>query len=65
MSPNLSTVDSRLSAAHHFITVDLVKNLDFGKFYLLTKNFTKSEVYCANVGTRTYTLFENSSKCRI
>ena len=28
------------------ITVDLVKNLDLVKFFLLTKNFTKSGLYC-------------------
>ena len=32
------------------ITVDLVKNLDLVKFFLLTKNFTKSGLYCiANI----------------
>ena len=29
------------------ITVDLVKNLDLVKFFLLTKNFTKSGLYCS------------------
>ena len=31
------------------ITVDLVKNLDLVKFFLLTKNFTKSGLYCISV----------------
>ena len=30
------------------ITVDLVKNLDLVKFFLLTKNFTKSGLYCSS-----------------
>ena len=38
------------------ITVDLVKNLDLVKFFLLTKNFTKSGLYCSTFGTSISTL---------
>ena len=31
------------------ITVDLVKNLDLVKFFLLTKNFTKWGLYCTYI----------------
>ena len=36
------------------ITVDLVKNLDLVKFFLLTKNFTKSGLYCTILRSRQF-----------
>ena len=40
------SVFSNSSITRNLPTVDLVKNPDLVKFELLTKNFTKSGVYC-------------------
>ena len=43
------SVFSNSSITRNRPTVDLVKNPDLVKFELLTKNFTKSGVYCIEV----------------
>ena len=45
------------------ITVDLVKNLDLVKFFLLTKNFTKSGLYCTTILICSSNHFMNGKNC--